>query len=162
MPTTPAPTLEQTTQLWLEEAALQITADIARAKLSVTLTTLSILSPSKHAAGAHARLWEALQDLNARGVNLHIYTNRPTPAHPATLNNLREATKLTSTRTFLHWIRPGRLLHAKAWCIDHQILWIGSANLTAAAHNYNAETWIRLDSTADAVRFHFWLHNLAD
>jgi len=129
-----------------------LTADIAAAHESITISALSMLPPRHITEAPLSRLWEALRAAAAREVEVTIYLAEPTAIHRATLQN--GTTGLIAHRAGMttHFVPQPQLLHAKTAIIDRLICWVGSGNFTAAAAHYNHELYCRFSNTEIAAR----------
>lgn len=154
---TPNQTLTIHTNTW----ATQLAADLATARKTIHGATLSLLAPTARMVGPWPHLWRQLLTATDRGVRVRLAMPRPTRVHPATMWNARSAEPLQIAGVEILWCDAPRLVHAKCWAIDTEILWCGSGNCTAAACHHNRECWLRAYSPGQATFLHHWIHNLA-
>jgi len=140
--------------------ATQLTADLNAARATIRASALSILAPTPHMHGPWPVLWRAILAAPDRGISVRLAIPRPTKIHPATLWNHKAALQLQNAGVTVLWCDAPRLVHAKAWAIDCEILWCGSGNLTAAACHHNREAWLRAFSPGQATFLHHWIEHL--
>lgn len=135
----------------------QLASDLAAAKETIVLSSMSIHAPHANARGPWPNLWRILTAAPARGIRTYVVLPRPSTIHPATARNADAAARLAPCGIHIQWAEGGRLWHAKSHVIDREILWIGSANLTAQASTINREVCVRLYSPLLAAYLHSWI-----
>ena len=124
----------------------RLLTDIQGAQQSVVITALSMLPPRSAQRGPWPDAWHALCARAQAGVVIQLTLPAPSRAHPATSQNATAATTAHAHGWTVTLLNSPRLLHAKQFIIDQRIIWIGSANLTAAAYAHNQERWARIES----------------
>lgn len=152
---TPNP-LDQTT-LWTSRWSEEMLRDCQHAQQSITLVAHSIVTPLPKQTGAWPNLWRFLTTQRANQPTLEVYLSAQTSSHPATRTNNRSAEILHKAGAICHLVPPPNILHAKCVIIDNFITWIGSGNMTQAAHSHNHEVWLRHPETAIALDLKFRL-----
>jgi len=135
-----------------DDWARVLTDDINQANHSIIGTALSMLPPRTTQTGPWQAMWDALCAAAARHVRIKITLPAPNRAHPATAQNATGARVAHDRGMMVTMIHSPRLLHAKQFIIDEEIVWIGSGNMTAAAYAHNHETWLRMESRPLAAR----------
>ncbi len=131
--------------------AAPLAADIAAARYSVMISSLSMHPPRGRSGNNLGLLFDALAAAAARGVTVDIVLAAVSKSHPATAFNNAAAATLAALGCRAHFARPERLLHAKTCVVDFEIVWVGSGNWTAAAATFNHEAYIRAESCAMAA-----------
>jgi len=129
-----------------ENWAAILVDDINQANTSIIGTALSMLPPRTTQAGPWPAMWNALCAAAARHVRIRFTLPAPNRAHPATAQNATGARAAHDKGMIVTMIHSPRLLHAKQFIIDENVVWIGSGNMTAAAYAHNHEAWIRFES----------------
>lgn len=124
--------------------ARQIAEDIMQADATVQLSAISCLPPRRQRPDAFCYLWHAIATAAQRGVAVNVFLPEPSISQPATIRNATARAVIQDLGGQCHLVPITRLLHAKTALIDHEIAWVGSGNLTAAAANHNREFFIRV------------------
>jgi len=135
-------------------------SDCASACNQIMISALSFSVETKSTRGHFGKLWQTLALKAACGVIVRIVVPRPSKAHPATARNAGAALVAHSMGISVHFVPATNLLHAKQLIIDHRVLWVGSANLTAAAWHHNHERMARIESDLLSTRALNWLQGL--
>jgi phosphatidylserine/phosphatidylglycerophosphate/cardiolipin synthase-like enzyme len=126
--------------------------DIAQARHSVLLSSLSLQPRKPGSSNPVSRLWDALETAVRAGASIIFMLPQPSTSHPATAYNLTAANNLSALGARPVFAPPSNLLHAKTCAIDDRIIWIGSGNWTAAAAAHNREAYLRCESPALAQK----------
>jgi phosphatidylserine/phosphatidylglycerophosphate/cardiolipin synthase-like enzyme len=145
------------TSLHLQEWSRAMLNDIREARHTITIAAHSFLVPIGTARTSWLDTWETLIQKSAAGIYVSIYLPAPLLSHPATLNNVHAATKAHRNQIRCTLLKPPNVLHAKFAIIDNHVTWIGSGNMTSAAHHHNREVWLRCDNTAIAAELQAWI-----
>lgn len=132
--------------------ARPLAADVAAARGSVLLTSLSLQPRKRDTNHPINALWDAIDSAAKAGALVTFILPAPSKAHPATAFNLSAAADLMQLGARCVFAPPANLLHAKTAIVDDRIVWVGSGNWTAAASAYNHEAYLRCESLALAAR----------
>ena len=128
------------------EWARPLADDIAQARRSVIVTSLSLQPRKANSGHPVSLLWSAMETASNAGARVTFILPRPSPTHPATAFNLSAAADLSKLGIRSVFAPPANLLHAKTCIIDATTVWVGSGNWTAAAAAHNREAYIRCES----------------
>jgi phosphatidylserine/phosphatidylglycerophosphate/cardiolipin synthase-like enzyme len=139
----------------------QIATDVDAARTSIVISAISCLPPITPNTGLWSRLWRSYTNAAERGVSVTFILPRPAAAWPATLGNLRAASRMHLDKMSCRFVDSSKLLHAKSVTIDNQILWIGSGNQTGAAANHNHEFYVRSISPENAKAVVEYLYKIS-
>jgi phosphatidylserine/phosphatidylglycerophosphate/cardiolipin synthase-like enzyme len=139
------------------EWAAPLARDIADARASVLITSLSLQPRKRDSAHPMSLLWRAIEFAIEAGAGVTFVMPAPSRSHPATAFNLSAAADLQAIGARVAFAPPANLLHAKTVCIDSQVAWVGSGNWTAAASAHNREAYIRAvcPALADSLSRHW-------
>lgn len=148
-----------TTSILWQPWSPPMAADVDIARHAITITALSLLPPRTLKNELFSRWWLSLASASRRNVAITVALPAPCVAHPATLRNIAAAADLANIGAACVLIPPANLLHAKTMRIDDAIAWVGSGNMTAAAHHHNRECWMRTDdkrAVEELAAFQAW------
>lgn len=134
------------------EWAQPLAADVAHARRSVVISSLSLQPRKADRAHPISLLWSAMETAANAGARVTFILPKPSGSHPATAFNLAAAADLSALGIRSVFAAAANLLHAKTCIIDSSIVWVGSGNWTAAAAAHNREAYIRCDSPSLAAR----------
>lgn len=140
------------TKLYMATWAEQMATDIAAARESITIASLSCILPTPKATGKWQELYSQWKEAAKRGLHVEIYLPSPHTQHPATRQNITAAKQLAEVGIHTRFVNPTKLLHIKTCVIDERVLWVGSGNMTGAAINHNHEAYIRTVSEHEAAQ----------
>jgi phosphatidylserine/phosphatidylglycerophosphate/cardiolipin synthase-like enzyme len=157
-----APALAHSTpllSLHLEEWSPALLADLRAAQHTITIAAHSFMVPIGAARTSWLQTWETLIEKSNQYCAVNLYLAAPLLSHPATLNNVHAATKAHKHGIRCTLLKPPRVLHAKFAVIDNHLTWVGSGNMTAAAHHHNREVWLRCEKLAIASELLEWIEN---
>lgn len=131
--------------------ARPLATDIAAARASVLLTSLSLQPRRRDGEHPISLLWSAMETAARAGARVLFILPAPSRVHPATAFNLSAAADLHAIGVLSAFAPAANLLHAKTASIDGLIAWVGSGNWTAAASAHNREAYIRAECPALAA-----------
>lgn len=138
---------------WASAMAL----DIAMARSSVLITSLSLQTAETCPGHPLGMLWAAMHEAAQRGAAITFILPQPARSHPATAYNIHAGYALQAAGVRVIYAPTGNLLHAKTVTIDESIVWVGSGNWTKAAAAWNHEAYVRCQCPALAVRMaNYW------
>lgn len=133
---------------WASAMAL----DIAMARSSVLITSLSLQTAETCPGHPLGILWAAMHEAAQRGAAITFVLPQPARSHPATAYNIHAGYAMQSAGVRVIYAPAGNLLHAKTVTIDESIVWVGSGNWTKAAAAWNREAYLRCQSPQLAMR----------
>ena len=133
---------------WASAMAL----DIAMARSSVLITSLSLQTAETCPGHPLGMLWAAMHEAAQRGAAITFVLPQPARSHPATAYNIHAGYALQAAGVRVIYAPAGNLLHAKTVTIDESIVWVGSGNWTKAAAAWNHEAYLRCQSPQLAMR----------